>query len=63
MGQAESDRGNTETRPAGQMCGRRRDLGITSVQVLVKDRGVCEPGEPAVTHPLCCQIFFLSLKK
>lgn len=48
--------------PAGQMCGRR-DLGITNVQVLVKDRSVYKPGEPAMMHLLCCQILLLSLKK
>ena len=29
----------------GQMCGRRRDLGVTNVQALVKNRSVYKPGD------------------
>lgn len=59
MGQAESDHGNAEIRVSG----RRRDLGVTNVQALVKGRSVYRPGEPAVMHPLCSQLLALSLKK
>ena len=47
----------------GQMCRRRRDLGVTNVQALVKDRSVYKTGEPAMIAAVCYQLLSLSLKK
>ena len=47
----------------GQMCRRKRDLGVTNVQVLVKDRGVFKPGERGMMHLLCCHTFYSARKK
>lgn len=44
----------------GQMCRRRRDLGVTNVQALVKDRSVYKTGEPAMMQ-LCAISYFHSV--